>query len=62
MKKKKKIQIIDDWFSSFPCSKYWEGEGEDCVHGHITAEEMYEFIEKKVNEAYELIDTCKPYS
>ena len=44
----RKISVVDTWLNKFPCKKYWKYPDAGCIHEHITAEEMYEYIQKKI--------------
>lgn len=46
-KKNKKLKLIKNWMTFFPCNKYYDSK--DCIYEYISAEDMYNFIEGKRN-------------
>lgn len=45
--RKKKLKLIEDWMELFPCCRYYNGK--DCILEYVSAEDMYNLIEKKRN-------------
>jgi len=45
----RRVDIIDKWLNTFPCKKYWKYPDAGCIHEHVSAEDLYAFIEGKIH-------------